>query len=48
MQFLLDREMEMANFAILPAAIAEMMPMSTMVMSRRAWVWAAIFVGEAQ
>jgi hypothetical protein len=46
MQFLLDRGMEMANFAILPAAIVEIMPMYTMVMSGRAWVWAAIFVGE--
>ena len=48
MQFLLDRETKMANFAILLTAIAEIMPMSTMVMSHRAWVWAAIFVGEGQ
>jgi len=48
MQFLLDKEMEMANFALLPGLTSEMMSMSVMVMSCRAWVWAAIFVGEGK
>lgn len=46
MQFLLDKDMKMANFAILSALIIGMIPMSVMVMRRGAWVWAAIFVGE--
>jgi len=48
MQFLLEREMEMAKFAILRGSLIELMPMSSMVMSRRAWSWAAIFVEEGR